>query len=62
MDDVERRKILPFPGLELRPSAVQPVTSPYTDFDIPTLLYTECGISQLTFTLTMNAKMRPRLR
>jgi hypothetical protein len=25
-------------------------------------LYTGCGRSQLTFTLTMNAKMRPRLR
>jgi hypothetical protein len=31
LDDVERRKLLPLLGLELRPSAVQPVASPYTD-------------------------------
>jgi hypothetical protein len=31
-DEVERRKILPLPGLEFLPSAVQLVASLYTDF------------------------------
>jgi hypothetical protein len=31
LDDVVKRKILPLPGIELRPSAVQPVTNRYTE-------------------------------
>jgi hypothetical protein len=31
LDDVEKRKFLTLPGLELRPSVVQPVASHYTD-------------------------------
>jgi hypothetical protein len=31
LDDMEKRKILPLPGLELNPSAVQSVASRYTD-------------------------------
>jgi hypothetical protein len=35
MDDVQKRKFLTLPGLELRPSLVQPVASRYTDYAIP---------------------------
>jgi hypothetical protein len=36
LDDVEKRKFLNLPGLELRPLAVvQPVASRYTDYAIP---------------------------
>jgi hypothetical protein len=35
LDDVEKRKFLTLSGLELRPSAVQPVASRYTDCPIP---------------------------
>jgi hypothetical protein len=34
-DDLEKRKFLTLPGLELRPSVVQPVSSRYTDYAIP---------------------------
>jgi hypothetical protein len=34
-DDVEKRKFLTLPILELRPSVVQPVASRYTDCAIP---------------------------
>jgi hypothetical protein len=39
LNDVEKRKFLPLKKLELRPSAVQPVTSRYTDFIIQTPRY-----------------------
>jgi hypothetical protein len=35
--DVEKRKFLTLPGLELDPSVVQPVASRYTDYAIPAL-------------------------
>jgi hypothetical protein len=35
LDDVKKRKFLTLPGLELRPSVVQPVASRYTDWAIP---------------------------
>jgi hypothetical protein len=35
LDDLEERKFLTLPGLELRPSVVQPVASSYTDYAIP---------------------------
>jgi hypothetical protein len=36
LDDLEERKFLTLPGLELRPpSIVQPVASRYTDYAIP---------------------------
>jgi hypothetical protein len=35
LDDVEKRRFLSLPGLELRPSVVQPVASRYTDYAIP---------------------------
>jgi hypothetical protein len=36
LDDLEKRKFLTLPGLELRPlSVVQPVASRYTDYAIP---------------------------
>jgi hypothetical protein len=35
LDKVEKRKFLTLPGLELRPSVVQPVVSCYTDCAIP---------------------------
>jgi hypothetical protein len=38
LDDVEKRKFLNLPGLELRPSVVQPVASRYTDYTILALL------------------------
>jgi hypothetical protein len=34
LDDVEKRKFLTLPGLELDPSVVQPVASRYTDYAI----------------------------
>jgi hypothetical protein len=34
LDDLEKRKFLTLPGLELRPSVVQPVASRYTDYAI----------------------------
>jgi LEA14-like dessication related protein len=34
LDDVEKKKLLTLPGLELRPSVVQPVASLYTDYAI----------------------------
>jgi hypothetical protein len=34
-DDVEKTKFMTLPGLELRPSFVQPVASRYTDCYIP---------------------------
>jgi hypothetical protein len=34
-DDLEKRKFLTLPGLELAPSVVQPVASGYTDYAIP---------------------------
>jgi hypothetical protein len=34
LDDVEKRKFLTLPGLELDPSVVQPVASRYTDYSI----------------------------
>jgi hypothetical protein len=37
LDDMERRKYLPPPGLELRHVVVQPVASRYTDCAIPAL-------------------------
>jgi hypothetical protein len=40
LDDVEKRKFLILPGLELRPSVVQPVASSYTDCAIPALCST----------------------
>jgi hypothetical protein len=33
--DVEKRKFLTLPVIEIRPSVVQPVTSRYTDYAIP---------------------------
>jgi hypothetical protein len=36
LDDVERIKTLPSPGLELKPPAVQPVTGSYTYFTVST--------------------------
>jgi hypothetical protein len=45
LNDVERRKILPLPGLELRPAAVQPVASRYTDCANPTLCTYVCVFS-----------------
>jgi hypothetical protein len=38
LDDVERRRIVQQPGLELDPSAVQPVASSYTDCAIPAVI------------------------
>jgi hypothetical protein len=35
LDDVENRKFLTIPGLELRTSVVQPAASRYTDYAIP---------------------------
>jgi hypothetical protein len=35
LDDVEKRKFLTLPELELRPPAIQPVASRYTDYVIP---------------------------
>jgi hypothetical protein len=35
LDNVEKRKFLPLPRLELRPSVVQPVASRYTDYATP---------------------------
>jgi hypothetical protein len=35
LDDAERRKFLPLPGLELDPSVIQPEASHYTDGAIP---------------------------
>jgi hypothetical protein len=35
LDDVEKRKFFTLPGLELRPSIVQPVASRFTDCAIP---------------------------
>jgi hypothetical protein len=35
LENVERRKVLPLPGLELLPSTVQPVASRYTDCATP---------------------------
>jgi hypothetical protein len=32
LDDLEKRKFLTLPELELRPSAVQPIASRYTDY------------------------------
>jgi hypothetical protein len=34
---MEKRKFFTLPGLELRPSVVQPVASRYTDYAIPTM-------------------------
>jgi hypothetical protein len=34
LDDVEKRKFLTLPGLELDPSVFQPVASRYTDYAI----------------------------
>jgi hypothetical protein len=34
LDDVDKIKILPLPGLELRPLVDQPVASRYTDYAI----------------------------
>jgi hypothetical protein len=35
LDDVEKKKFLTLPGLELRPSVNHPVASRYTDYAIP---------------------------
>jgi hypothetical protein len=35
LDDVEKRKFLTLPGLELRTLGVLPVASRYTDYAIP---------------------------
>jgi hypothetical protein len=35
LNDVEKRKFLTLPGLELDPSVFQPVASHYTDYAIP---------------------------
>jgi hypothetical protein len=35
MDDMEKRKFLLLPGLELRPLDIQPIASRYTDCAIP---------------------------
>jgi hypothetical protein len=35
LDDVEKKKFLSLPGLEIRPLVVQPVASRYTDYVIP---------------------------
>jgi hypothetical protein len=37
LDDVKKRKILPLPGFNSVPSALQPVASRYTDCAIPSL-------------------------
>jgi hypothetical protein len=34
LDDVEERKFLALPGLELRPSIAQPIASLYTDYAV----------------------------
>jgi hypothetical protein len=36
--DVEKRKFLNLPGLEVDPSAVQPVTSGYIDYPMPAVV------------------------
>jgi hypothetical protein len=35
LDDMEKRKFLPYPDSNSDPSVVQPVASPYTDYTIP---------------------------
>jgi hypothetical protein len=42
LDDVEKRKFLTLPGLELRPSVFQPVATRYTDYAIPAQLHDSC--------------------
>ena len=37
LDALEGRQTFPLPGLELRPSPVQPVASRYTDCTVPTV-------------------------
>jgi hypothetical protein len=37
LDDLEKRKFLTLPALELRPQVIQPVPSRYTDLAIPPL-------------------------
>jgi hypothetical protein len=38
LDDVEKEEFLSLPGLELRPSVVQPVASHYTDCTVSALI------------------------
>jgi hypothetical protein len=51
LDDVEKRKFLPPPGLELRPPVVQPVASRYTDYAIP------ASIRDCTFSNCLHATL-----
>jgi hypothetical protein len=40
LDDVEKRKFLTLPGLELDSSVVQPVVSRYIDYSVPAPIIT----------------------
>jgi hypothetical protein len=39
LDDMEKRKFLIMPGLELRPSVIQHVPNGYTDCAIPATMF-----------------------
>jgi hypothetical protein len=47
LDDLEKRKFLTLPGLELYPSVVQPVASRYTEYVIPAHHTLECSFNIL---------------
>jgi hypothetical protein len=52
LDDVEKRKFLTLPGLELRPLALQPVASRYTDCAIPAIVWRR----ELIFVIVFDVK------
>jgi hypothetical protein len=54
LDDVEKRKFLTLPGLELRPSVVQPVASRYTPELTRFLVLLRVGITNLKNVITSN--------
>jgi hypothetical protein len=61
LDDVEKRKFLTLPGLELLPSVFQPVARLYTDYAIPALSsWCNAWLNTVTIYLSITAAARSK--
>jgi hypothetical protein len=56
LDDMDKRKFLTLPRLELRPLVVQPVARRYTDYAIPALII--CLVLSLFLKIVLKIELR----